>query len=189
MASRELLVETEYCVLRYRRGQKDALEKLVQLWEKPLYYYVRRLVVAQEEAGDLAQEIWVKVILKLNTLRDPAAFPAWLYRLARRHVFSHLRKTRPFELPEEVHADTSLNAAGEDVLSSRLNAEEVHWGLSQLSLAHRDCLTLHFLEGFPLEEISRIIGVPVGTVKSRMHYAKQALREVLEKERECHEQR
>ena len=189
MASRELLVETEYWVLRYRRGQKDALEKLVQLWERPLYYYVRRLVVAQDEAGDLAQEIWVKVILKLKTLRDPAAFPAWLYRLARRHVLSHLRKTRPAELPEEVHADNGLNAAAEDDLSSRLNAEEVHWGLGQLSLVHRDCLTLHFLEGFSLEEISRITGVPAGTVKSRMHYAKEALREVVEKARECQEQR
>lgn len=187
MASRERLVETEYWVLRYRRGQKDALEKLVRLWERPLYYYVRRLVVAQEEARDLAQEIWLKAILKLKTLRDPAAFPAWLYRLARRHVFSHLRKTRPFELLEEVHADNGPNAAGEDVLSFWLNADEVHWGLSQLRLAHRDCLTLHFLEGFSLEEISGIIDVPVGTVKSRIHYAKEALREVLKKERECHE--
>lgn len=185
MASRKRLVESEYLLLRHRRGEKDALERLVRLWEEPLYYYVRRLVAAEDDARDLTQQIWLKAILKLETLRDPAAFPAWLYRLAQRHVLSHLRRTTTLEPLGDVPADNDPDTGKPEVLSSWLTAEEVHWGLGHLSMRHRECLTLQFLEGFSIEEISGIIGVPVGTVKSRIHYAKKALRKILRGRRNC----
>ncbi len=133
----------------------------------------------------MTQDIWLSVVRKVGAVRDPAAFPAWLYKVARTHAVSHFRKTPSFEplLGNESVADV----AGMNVtdLSSTLNAEDLHWGLSQLSPPHNECLILHFLEGFSVEEVGNITGVPLGTVKSRIHYAKKALRDVLKKEGEC----
>ncbi|MFC1746814.1 sigma factor-like helix-turn-helix DNA-binding protein, partial [Candidatus Neomarinimicrobiota bacterium] len=67
------------------------------------------------------------------------------------------------------------------------DAEHLHWALGRLSLPHREVLILHFLEDFSLAEIAEIAGVPEGTVKSRLHYAKEALRSVLQKEAEDYE--
>ena len=188
MASRSELIESELLLLQYRQGKPGALEKLVKLWERPLYYYVRRLLNTEDEAKDVTQDIWINVVRKLRAVRDPAAFPAWLFKVARTHAVSHFRKTRLLEsLPEDGFSGEVSTWDANDV-SSTLNAEELHWGLSQLSPSHSECLILHFLEGFSLEEVADIVGVAPGTVKSRLHYAKKALREVLEKEAQCDEQ-
>ena len=188
MASRKALVESELLLVQYRTGETEALERLIELWERPLYYYVRRLVTTEDVAKDLTQDVWLNVVRKIGRVRDPAAFPAWLYTVARNRVASHFRKAPQLE---PLHEDsTSPNGAESNTtdFTSTLNAEELHWGLSQLSPPHCECLILHFLEGFSLEEVGKITSTRLGTVKSRIHYAKKALRDVLEKEGDCNEQ-
>ncbi len=184
MASHKALIKSELLLLQHRRGKPGALEKLVELWERPLYYYVRRLVNTEHEAKDVTQDVWLNVVRKIGAVRDPAAFPAWLYKVARTHAVSHFRKTLPFEPLPENESVADVAGTNENGLSSKLNAEELHWGFSQLSPPHSECLILHFLEGFSLEEVGKITGVPLGTVKSRIHYAKRALRDVLKREGE-----
>ena len=182
MASRRALIESELLLLQHRRGESEALEKLVDLWERPLYYYVRRLLNTEADAKDVTQDIWLSVARKIGAIRDPAAFPAWLYKVARTHAASHFRKTPSFEtLPEDGSA-ADVACTNVNDLSSMLNAEELHWALGHLSPPHSECLILHFLEGFSLEEVGSITDVPLGTVKSRIHYAKNALRDVLTEE-------
>lgn len=188
MASRRELIESEVLLLQYRRGKSGALEKLVELWERPLYYYVRRLLNTEDEAKDVTQDIWINVVRKLSAVRDPAAFPAWLFKMARTHAASHFRGTRSLEPLPEDGSTAEISATDANDLSSTLNAEELHWALTQLSPPHSECLILHFLEGFSVKEVADITGVAPGTVKSRLHYAKKALREVLAKEAECDEQ-
>ena len=188
MASRRALIESELLLLQHRRGRSGALEKLVELWERPLYYYVRRLVNTEDEAKDVTQDVWLNVVRKIGAVRDPAAFPAWLYKVARTHAVSHFRETRAFELLPGNESVADVACTNVNDLYSTLNAEELHWGLSQLSPPHSECLMLHFLEGFSVEEVGTITGVPLGTVKSRIHYAKKALRDVLKKEAKCNEQ-
>ena len=188
MASRKELVESELLLLQYRKGNSKALERLVRLWERPLYCYVRHLLNTQEEAKDLTQEIWLHVIQKVHTVRDSAAFPAWLFKVARNHAATHFRGMRLLEhLPENASA-AEFSTGDENGLLATLNAEQLRWGLSRLSPPHRDCLMLHFLEDFSLKEVADITGVTLGTVKSRLHYAKKALREVLEQENTRDEQ-
>jgi RNA polymerase sigma-70 factor (ECF subfamily) len=108
--------------------------------------------------------------------------------VARSHAATHFRGRRLLKpLPEDASAE-EISAEDESGLSAALNAEELRWGLSQLSPPHGECLILHFLEGFSLKEVADITGVTLGTVKSRLHYAKKALREVLEKENNRDEQ-
>ena len=163
---------------RCRRGQKEALEELVRGWEKRLFYYIRRLVDNEQDAWQILQETWLKVLVGIKKLRQPRKLPTWLYQIARNTAISHLR--HKYILTEDnidltgVEADTD-NLAFDD-------ADQVHYGLAKISLHHREILTLFFLQDLSTEEIAQVLGIPTGTVKSRLYYAKRALKEILEEE-------
>ena len=187
MATDKEYIQSELIVIRYLKGSAQAFDELVHAWETPLFYYIRRLVDSEEDAWDTMQEVWIKVSRRIRRLRDPAAFPAWVYKLARRCAIDHLRKNSAFKFLPETEVAPDNPSDGGATLSLDIDAEELHWGLGQLSHYHREVLILHFLEGFSLAEISDITSVPVGTVKSRIYFSKKALREMLEQERSHHE--
>ena len=173
-------------VVRCRLGRRDALEELVRTWEKRLFYYIRRLVDDEQEAWQILQETWVKILRDIKKLRVPRKLPGWLYRIARNTAISHLRTkyTRQALVEQAANPRNIENSA--DNLAFE-NAEQVHYGLGRISLHHREVLTLLFLQDLSIEEIAGVLEVPLGTVKSRLSYAKQALRAVLEKEAANHE--
>jgi len=180
VASRKDLIESELLLLRYRRGEPRAFEELVSMWEKPLYYYIRRLVDSEEDAWDSLQDVWCRVVRSLHTLRDPGALPAWLYKIARHAAISHWRRNPQHEPLPEGDDEQALAGEEHEISIAGYEARDIHQAMGRLSLAHREALTLHFLEGFSLAEIGAITGAPVGTVKSRLHHAKAALRQALE---------
>ena len=171
----------ELLALRCRRGEKAALEELVRTWEKRLFYFVRRLVDNEADAWDVLQETWVRVLSGLGALRESRSLGPWLYCIARHAAFNHgqLRATYSRLLQDYPAAAPAHEDSAREEFE---NAEQVHHGLVQLSLPHREVLTLLFLEGFSIEEIAQVLDVPAGTVKSRLHHAKRALRAVLGKE-------
>lgn len=174
------LILCEILVLRCQRHDAGAPEELVALFERPLLYYLRRLAGSEADAWDLMQETWLAIFRFMPRLRDPRAFPAFLYRTARNGVHAHLRKR---------DADARLMAVADlpravDEVEPDFSAEDgaaVHAGLEKLSLPHREVLTLFFLQDLRLEEIASVLDVPAGTVKSRLHHAKKALAEILSK--------
>jgi RNA polymerase sigma-70 factor (ECF subfamily) len=179
-------IYNELLVLRCRRGQKDALEELVRSWEKRLFYYVRRLIDDEQTAWHVLQETWVKVLPGIKKLREPRKLSAWLYSIARKTAISHLRaeyRERALFDSEE----TAANIEQDNCEFSLEDAEQVHYGLARISLPHREILTLFFLQDLSLEEIAGVLSIPRGTVKSRLHYARRALRAVLEKEERRYE--
>ncbi|UCH35869.1 MAG: RNA polymerase sigma factor [Armatimonadota bacterium] len=156
--------------------------ELASIWQNPLYYYVRRLARDEEDTLDIMQDTWVLVIRRFRQLRNPAAFPAWLFKIARNVAHSHTRKSRRQEIgAEDEPVPQRMQEESSDPLAE-FTAEDVHRALGKLTMAHRDCLTLHFIEGFSLLEVSQIAGVPLGTVKSRLYHAKKCLRRALEEE-------
>jgi RNA polymerase sigma-70 factor (ECF subfamily) len=180
MESRVAIVRSELLVLRHRSGDAAALPELVELWERPLLYYLRRLLESEPDAWDALQETWLRVVRDLPRLRDERAFPSWLYTIARNAAFSARRRTRPTEpLPEE-ESDRELPAGAPEPSLDGWDAMDIHAALARLSLAHRDALTLHFLEGFSIAEIGAITGAAQGTIKSRLYHAKRAMRLLLE---------
>ncbi len=171
------LLESALEVVRYQRGDASAFERIVRLWETPLFYYLRRMAPAEADAWELLQETWLKLFRSLGSLRDPQALPAFLYKTARNTALSRLRRRGSKEAenyPDEVHDES----AGTDI-SGFDNADEVHHALDQLPLLQREALTLYFLEDLSLDEMAATLDVPVGTVKSRIHYAKIAMRKIL----------
>ena len=177
MLSDRQLLEAALLVVRYQRGDRGAFEGIVQLWEPSLFYYLRRLAPSEADAWELLQETWLKLFRSLGSLRDPQALPSFLYATARNTAISRLRKR---ELQDsEIFADEVHDESAGDDVSTFDNAEEVHHALDQLPLLQREALTLYFLEDLSLDEMAATLDVPLGTIKSRLHYAKLAMRRSL----------
>ncbi len=177
MSSDEQILRCELLVVRLKRGDQSAFTSIVQMWERPLFYYLRRLVPSEADVWDLLQEIWLKVFRSIRTLRDPRTLPAFLYTTARNTAISRLRN-REFEEKGVSSADDICDSSADDNTVFD-NAEQVHHALDQLPLPQREALTLYFLQDLSLQEIAAVLAVPIGTVKSRLHYGKSAIRNIL----------
>jgi RNA polymerase sigma-70 factor (ECF subfamily) len=171
------LLETELLVVRWLHGDHTAFEGIVKLWERSLFYYLRRLTSSEADAWELLQETWLKTVRSLRSVRDPKSLPAFLYRTARNAAISRLRRPEFFQLDSD--ANQICDDHQTDPTMDCHRAEEVHHAMEQLPLLQREALTLFFLQELSLGEMSVLLGVPVGTVKSRLHYAKQAIRRIL----------
>jgi RNA polymerase sigma factor (sigma-70 family) len=168
-------------VIRAQRGDPAAFEELVSALEKPMFYYVRRLVRNEEDAWDILQEVWTKSFRNLGSLRETRRYRVWLYSIAHKITMSHQRSVyRSLDVFEDVPAPEFADES--EARPNEEDAERVHFALDRIDAPFREVLTLRFLEDLSVEEISEVIGVPMGTVKSRLHYAKQALKKVLERE-------
>ena len=178
-------IRSQLLVHRYRSGDDEAFRELVALWEKPLFYYIRRLVKTEEDAWDVLQETWIRIIRGIGKLNNLESLPSWLYRIARNAAFNYTRDNRRLEpLADEEINPARIESEGEQGFSAE-DAEAIHRGLQQLPVAQGEVLTLFFLEEFSLKEISSITGVSTGTVKSRLYYAKKALYNIMKKELGC----
>lgn len=164
-----------------RIGQPEAWNTLFQRYELPLYAYVFELVRSEATSLDIVQETFIAAVRHIDGLRNDDRFGSWLFGIAHQKCIQHWRK-RSRELPTD---DEQLAELPDDMDNPREllireeEAAEFMQALAQLPAPQRSALLLHFLEDFPLEEIARITGVSVGTVKSRLHYGKKALREIL----------
>jgi RNA polymerase sigma-70 factor (ECF subfamily) len=164
-------------VVRCQAGDGAAFEELVGLYQSRLHYFLARMVGDLDAADDLCQEVWCDVYRGLARLALPEAFRTWLYRIARHRALRELRKKRlPLASLEGIDVPEDQGDDG----FSWMDAESVHAALVHLTPAHREVLLLRFVEGMAYEDIARITGCHVGTVRSRLHYAKDALRRALE---------
>jgi RNA polymerase sigma-70 factor (ECF subfamily) len=167
-------------VLRCQTGDEEAFTELCQRYGPPLRYYLRKMLGRQAgEADDLLQDVWLDVFRHVPKLADPAAFPAWVYRIARDRAWRLLRKRRPTAMPliEETFADENC-----EPLFTAEDAQRVHAALDELPPEQREVLLLRFLNELTYEQIARVIEQPLGTVRSRIHYAKRALARLIGKE-------
>ncbi|MCL2648886.1 MAG: sigma-70 family RNA polymerase sigma factor [Phycisphaerales bacterium] len=173
--------EAIYCellTLRCRRGDQAAWQELTEHWERRLFYFVRRIVGNEQDAWDVLQQTWIAVYKGIGGIRDGRALPKWLYQTARNLALMKRRSKHPEEIPQVV--DEEIPAHGDDESISTVDVERIHQALDQLALAYREVLTLHFLRELSVWEIAEVVGVPPGTVKSCLYYAKRALRKLLE---------
>ncbi|MBN1555957.1 MAG: sigma-70 family RNA polymerase sigma factor [Phycisphaerae bacterium] len=167
-------------ILRYQAGDEDALESLVQQYQAPLRYYLRRLMGNEHQAEDILQDVWMTMIRELKRLRDPKSFSVWLYRIARNRAFRFLR--RQGRLPQ-VSLKEEDNLPREDTPEfTAEDAAAIHAALDKLSLDHREILVLRFFEDMSYEQLASLIGCNHGTVRSRLHYAKKMLRKQIEEQ-------
>jgi RNA polymerase sigma-70 factor, ECF subfamily len=164
-------------VLRCQTGDEDAYRELVGRFGPRLAYYLRKLIAGADRADDLAQEVWIDVLRQLPRLADAGAFTTWLYRIA--HGKAMLDARRNGRIPAATHDVEQVAEPDEDSFTAE-DAARIHTALDGLEPAQREVLVLRFLEDLSYDEISQIVDCPVGTVRSRIHYAKAHLRRLLE---------
>ena len=180
-------IQEKLLVMRAQAREAGAFPQLVACYERRLLYYIHRLLGNEVDREDVLQEVWIRVFLKISTLRAPQAFRVWLYKIAHDVAMSHLRQRKRHETTSwnEDVADDLADESDWNELELLDRVELVNESLGQLSLSHREVLTLRFLEELELSDIAQVVGCAVGTVKSRLHYAKVALRKRMEEA--CHE--
>jgi RNA polymerase sigma-70 factor (ECF subfamily) len=164
-------------VVRSQIGDEDAFEELLGNYSPRLRLYVARMLGHRQiQTDDLLQEIWVSVFRALPKLNDASSFRAWLFSIARARICREFRRrTLDFQPLAEAQLEAAAPDAGEVV-----DVEALHQHLGELSEEHREALALRFIEEMSYEEIAQVTGHSLGTVRSRIHYAKRALRRAWE---------
>ena len=172
-------------VLQARTGEPAAWDTLFRRYQLPLYVYFFELVHDEQASLDLVQETFIAAVKYIGSLRDDGKFGSWLFGIAHQKYIQRWRKQNREELLREeiAGAPDEFDESPDDLLIRHEQETEFMHLLDQLPLPQRAVLLLHFVEDFSLEEIARITETPIGTVKSRLHYAKKSLRKLLEEKR------
>ena len=163
-----------HLVEQAQRGDRDAYESLARASASSLYRTAYRIVRDRDRADDAVQQTLVAIWRELPSLRDPDRFESWTYRLVVRFCLSDSRRARRTGV-REIPMDETEPARSDGFADSDLR-DQLARALDALSADHRAVVVLHHYVGLPLGEISEILGVPYGTVGSRLHHATRALR-------------
>jgi len=164
-----------------RAGEPAAWDTLFKRYQLPLYVYVFELVHDEQASLDVIQETFINAVRHIGGLRDDGKFGSWLFGIAHQKCIQRWRRqSRETNALEEM-AGSPLEVEDDprEWLIRREQETEFMSLLNQLPLPQRSVLLLHFMEDFSLEEIAGITGAQPGTVKSRLHYAKKALRKLI----------
>lgn len=171
----------EYLVLLSQAGSTDAMDGLARRWTPRLLRYAARVLGGSrgsaETARDVVQDTWVGAIRGLRGLRDPAQFPAWIYGIATRKCADAIRTS-----VRRRRLDAQSAAGDADRHEATVSAErqiDVATGIGHLPPKQRAVVHLYYGEDLTVEEIASALGIPAGTVKSRLHHAREALKREL----------
>ena len=165
-------------ILRCQLGDENAFERLLSKYHRRVRHFVRQLIGSPVAADDVVQEVWLTVYRKIATLKQPEAFVAWLYGIARHKVYHAIRRPAHVELPEDYEIPGHED---EDTSFDRYDAMRIHEAMKLLQPEHREVLVLRFFEEMSYSDIAEAVDCPVGTVRSRLNIAKKRLREHLER--------
>jgi len=168
MTDRITTLQNQLLVMDAQEGSRAALGELVRRWYGKLWQHARRLTSDPQAAWDVTQKSWYDIIKGLRRLEDPACFPAWAYNITTHRAMDwlrtrHRRPCRPL-------------SSVEPPCDSDDDSAEVRDALLQLKEGSRLVLILYYWEHLSIAEISIVLEIPAGTVKSRLHTARQELK-------------
>ena len=174
----EVHVDLTDLVLRAQQGDEQAFASLVIAVGNRLHAVSKRILRDADLAEDATQQALLRMWRELPKLREPARFEAWSYRVVVRCCYAEGRKTRRWA--PNLHALPEADWAGPDTIAPIWDRDQVERGFRRLSLEHRAVLVLHYYLDLSPDEIAETLGVPAGTVRSRLFYAMRDLRASLE---------
>jgi len=186
--------EEQLLVDRCQQGDRDSFAKLMQLHQRQIYNFTYRMLGSAEEAEDLTQDIFIAVFKGIKSFRGEAKFSTWLYRialnqtrnrikyLARRNFFAKRTKREGLEEDMGLETPETLPDSGptpEQWAMTKDLAAQVQECLNQMGRQAQQILILRDVQGFSYEELSEMLSLKPGTVKSRLHRARNALHQCL----------
>lgn len=166
-------------------GQREAFGQLVRKYQNRLYNGMVQILRSGPEAEDAVQEAFILALTKLRTFRGKSSFFTWLYRISYNVAMTRLRRRKPVVSMQSAVADLELDFPDEqpdpeDRLVKQERAKQLMEALDKMSEEHRAILVLREMEDMDYSEISEILELPIGTVRSRLHRARIQLRDLLE---------
>lgn len=173
-------------VEKTKLGERTAFAELVVLYKDKIFNYLYRLTGSREDAEDLAQETFLRAYAKIDTFDTTMRFSPWIYRIAQNAAVDLMRKRKPMVyLDEPASSDGEGNVSwqvasdcpgpDEQVSFSSLKAE-IEESIMLLPLTYRSVLLLRYTQEMSYEDMARALDLPVTTVKTRLHRAREALR-------------
>lgn len=179
-------------VQRVQQGDVAAFDQLILKYRERVFGVIYNMTSNREDTADLTQDAFIKAFQSINRFQGQSSFFTWLYRIAINSTLTHLRKNRLrtfFSLEkvdendrqsaEVIEALTDTTGAERDTFVRELQ-ERLNEALQKLSIKHRTVVTLFEIDGLSHQEIAEIMKCSVGTVRSRLHYAKQLLQAELQ---------
>jgi RNA polymerase sigma-70 factor (ECF subfamily) len=179
-------------VRRVQEGDVAAFDQLVLKYRGRVYSVIYNLTSNREDASDLTQDAFIKSFQSINRFQGQSTFFTWLYRIAVNSTLTHLRKNRlrTFFSFEKINEDDKVSSEVIAALTDDTGAdhetfarelqEKLNEAMQKLSIRHRTVITLFEIDGLGHQEIAEIMNCSVGTVRSRLHYAKQLLQAELQ---------
>ena len=171
------------------KGDQNAFAEIVELFQDKLYRICYRMLGNKHEAEDIAQEAFVRAFINIHTFDTNRKFSTWLYRIGTNLCIDRIRKKKPdYYLDAEVAGTEGLNMYSQIASKEELPEQEVlkmemqdrvQYEISRLPDKYRAVIVLKYMEDLPLQEISDILEMPLGTVKTRIHRGREALRKQL----------
>lgn len=184
---RQQEADADFTVVRkVQAGDVAAFDQLILKYRERVFGVVYNLTANREDTSDLTQETFIKAFQSINRFQGHCSFFTWLYKIAVNTSLSHLRKNRlrNFFSLEKIQEDgtnaqlleqlTDKNGADRDTYLHELQ-QKLNEAMQKLSIPHRTVITLFEIDGLSHSEIAEVMGCSEGTVRSRLHYAKQFL--------------
>jgi RNA polymerase sigma-70 factor, ECF subfamily len=185
-----LLPGDEKMVERCLQGDDAAWEVVVNSYAKRIYNLSYRYTSRRDEAEDLTQEIFIRVYQNLKSFRsDSGSFQSWIMKVGRNLIIDHYRRTRRYQQAAGTEEMEAMNLRDDKVPSPQRSVEQseaslfLSEGLQALSPELKEAIILRDLEGMAYQEIAGLLGIPEGTVKSRINRARLELAKLLVKRR------
>jgi RNA polymerase sigma factor (sigma-70 family) len=171
----------EWLVLRAQGGDEDAFAALVLRWQRRLTRHALHLTGREDAAADMVQETWLVVAQNIHRLEDPAYFSRWVLQITSCKCADWVRgQQRHRKVVKELGANRG-EATPQKAVASDDDIARLREGLRHLPNDRRALLSMYYLDGLSIAEIAEALGVPPGTVKSRLHHARLELKELLER--------
>ena len=171
----------ELLVIKCQQGDREAFDELIGRWQKRLWNYAFKVTGSESAAWDVVQETWYSIVKGIKQLSDVSVFPRWAFRIANNKCIDRLRKQQLQSRLDNRLAEHSQRQADEKKDSDE-KTKFLRAAIEKLSPDRRALLTLRYHEGFDIGQIAEILGVPEGTVKSRLHRTVNELRQLLERD-------
>ena len=172
-------IEDSILVLRCQEGDAKAFAELVMRWQPRLLTHASRLIDDPSGARDVMQEAWLAAMKSLPRLAEVHAFPKWIYRIVTHKATDWVRNEQ--RRHRAMHGLSERARAGSGTRPrSGGRIETLKDALTRLEPVQRALITLYYVEGFSTREIGEIVGIPRGTVKSRLHNARNRIRTLME---------
>jgi RNA polymerase sigma-70 factor (ECF subfamily) len=166
-----------YLIALVQGGSREAFDGLVRRWTPKLLRYATRVLGRPEASRDIVQETWVAAIRGMKKLDDPSRFAAWIYAIAHRKCIDGIRlNQRQRRLIETIEHEAAVASSGGERRPDPDDRADLATAISRLSQEQREVVHLFYGEDLSIEDIASILAVPAGTVKSRLHHARELLK-------------